>query len=105
MYDDNIITPTFTKLLDIRIVASKRSGSDTNFKINALSVPSVIFCLSLGDNEKKATSEPEISAEVIRRNIVTIILTITPTLIGLRLTPLSNSENKIVPVSKLISFV
>ncbi len=67
--------PTFTKLLPIRMVARSCSGLLKCLIIYLLLLCSEVFSSfkSLGDSEKKATSEPDSSAEqhsnIINMNI------------------------------------
>ena len=57
--------PILTKLLVIRMVANKCLGFRLNLRTFLFDLLSSFskFSRSLGDNEKKATSEPDISAE------------------------------------------
>lgn len=73
-YDDRITIPTFTKLFDISIVANNFSGLFNRFIILfELSNLSFFSCLIVdGDNEKYATSEPEINADISIKNIIKI---------------------------------
>ena len=56
---------TLTKLLPIKMVANKRCGLSTSFTIlrSALLSLSRIVSIKAGSNEKKATSDAEITAE------------------------------------------
>lgn len=60
-----MITATFTKLLDIKIVANKYFGLSSNFFIARWDfvLDEFKISFSFGFNEKNATSEPDISAE------------------------------------------
>lgn len=62
---------TFTKLLEISIVASSRSESSRSCRIllSAAHLPSSITLKSVGDKEKKAISEAETKAEQPKRTI------------------------------------
>ena len=75
-----MIIVTFTKLFDIRIVASKRSESSSNAIILASEgcFSSSISLLSFGDNEKKAISEAETKPEANNNNIAKIKAIIAP---------------------------
>ena len=70
---ESITMPTFTKLLVIRMVAKSFSGfSKRLITLNPFpSLSSNSSFLFEGDSEKKATSEPEINAELIN-NITTM---------------------------------
>jgi hypothetical protein len=59
-----------TKLLDIRMVAKRRSESSNNFLINLStgSSSSSIALLSTGDSEKKAISDAETKPEMKSMN-------------------------------------
>ena len=76
----SMIIVTFTKLFDIRIVASKRSESSSNAIILASEgcFSSSISLLSFGDNEKKAISEAETKPEANNNNIAKIKAIIAP---------------------------
>ena len=73
IYDDKTIIDTLTKLFVIKIVANKCSGfcnkslifSSTGF------LSSSIRSKSLGESEKKATSDADTKAEIKRHAIVT----------------------------------
>ena len=72
---------TFTKLLDIRIVASKRSES-SNKEVIYLSdecSSSSISLRSLGDKEKKAISEADTKPDANNNNTAKDIAIIAPT--------------------------
>ena len=67
----------FIKLFEIKIVARSLLGfsnRDSIFLINLLLLSSGIVDLS---REKKATSQPEVNADKIRKIRIKIILTIT----------------------------
>ena len=67
----------FIKLFEIKIVARSLLGfsnRDSIFLINLLLLSSGIIDLS---REKKATSQPEVNADKIRKIRIKIILTIT----------------------------
>ena len=63
---------TFTKLLRINTVANKRFGLSNNSIINwfILFLSSSIDLISAGENEKKATSDPDTKAETAKRSII-----------------------------------
>jgi len=80
IYVDNIIIATFTKLFEIRIVASNRFGTSNNLIIkneDFVFFDSNSFSWACF-NEKKAISEPEIIAEQNKRKISIIIPIIAP---------------------------
>ena len=61
-----MIIPTFTRLFVIRMVAKSSFGSASNCSIDSAR-RFLAFCrdfLLLGSSEKKATSEPDIKAEI-----------------------------------------
>ncbi len=78
--------PTLMKLLLIRIVASRRSGLASNFSTRRDAL--VCMCDSLlrcpGFREKKATSEPDITAEPMSRITMTTIPVMIPGVIGFK---------------------
>ena len=65
---------TFIKLLATKIVANNFSGDLRSFNTNSEDLFSDVFnlVLSAGDNEKNATSDPDIKAEEIKSNTMTI---------------------------------
>jgi hypothetical protein len=67
MKEEIITIAILTKLLPTNIVASSFSGAERSFNANneELFLLSLSSSNSLGSKEKKATSEPEISAEMI----------------------------------------
>jgi len=71
-YVERITIPTFTKLLTMSIVANRCSGFFNNFKTSILFLLFFVLSLSrlIGEREKKATSEPETSAELINNRII-----------------------------------
>jgi hypothetical protein len=67
----------FIKLLEIRIVASNLLGfSNSNFIFFISLLPSSLGMFDLS-SEKKATSQPEVRADKIRKIKIKIIFTIT----------------------------
>ena len=72
MYDDNTIIDTLTRLFVIRIVANKCSGFCNRsliFSSRGLFSFS-IFSKSLGESEKKATSDADTNADIARHTNV-----------------------------------
>jgi hypothetical protein len=68
-YAETIIMAMLTRLFARRIVARRRLETALNFRIRCADLD-FSFCRSsrsCGPNEKNATSEPEISAEQIKR--------------------------------------
>lgn len=75
---DRITIPTFTKLLDIKMVPSNSSGFTSNVLILlCFGVSSSSSSSSPAPNEKNATSEPEIKADK-RRRIMSTTMKATP---------------------------
>lgn len=62
---------TLTKLLEIRIVASNLSGLPNKLRIRELVLEVVVLSsfMFFGDNEKYATSAPDIIADIMSRRI------------------------------------
>ena len=68
---DKITIATFIKLLAINIVANSLFGFCNNCKTSLCNLSLSISSISVGLNEKKATSDPEIKAEkIININII-----------------------------------
>ena len=70
-----MITPTLAKLFAIRMVASNSFGLDKKFLISFALLDFSFFILSnsSGLRAKKATSAPEIKADVVNNPIKTMI--------------------------------
>ncbi len=80
IYAERITMETFTKLLITNIVPSKCSGFANKFRVffEEAVFFDFKFLRSVGEREKKATSDPEINAEQSKRisnNITHIIIT------------------------------
>lgn len=76
----------FTKLLEINIVANKLLGWDKScfaFCEFLEDISSFISFFSLGDNEKNATSAPEINAENKSRHSNIVISTRSRSVVGI----------------------
>ena len=69
---------TFTKLLVIRIVASKICGLESIFPIRSRKFSSSTLSTSLSVNEKYAVSEPETKADTPKAIKAITIATIPP---------------------------
>ena len=83
-YVQSITIATFTKLLMIRIVASRYSEWLNSFRSNESEVEFSSFTsfISLGVNEKDATSEAETKPETSSNNAAIRSATIAPAVIG-----------------------
>ena len=81
-----MITPTLAKLFAIRMVASNSFGLDKKFLMSLalLDFSLLILSSSWGLSAKKATSAPEINADVTNNPIRTIIEIILSLSMGLR---------------------
>ena len=81
-----MITPTLAKLFAIRMVASNSFGLDKKFLMSLalLDFSLLILSSSWGLIAKKATSAPEINADVTNNPIRTIIEIILSLSMGLR---------------------
>ena len=81
-----MITPTLAKLFAIRIVASNSFGLDKKFLMSLalFDFSLLILSSSWGLSAKKATSAPEINADVTNNPIRTIIEIILSLSMGLR---------------------
>ena len=81
-----MMTPTLAKLFAMRIVASNSFGFDKKFLMSLALLDSWLFILtsSWGLRVKKATSAPEIRADVTKSPMRTIIEIILSLSIGLR---------------------
>lgn len=80
---------TLTKLLDIRMVASKYSESPSNALIresDGCSSPSILL-RSDGDKEKNAISDAETKPEAYNKTAARIIATTAPAVGGVTVTP------------------
>ena len=80
------MTPTLAKLFAIRIVASNSFGLERKFLMSLTLLDFSLFILSIswGLSAKKATSAPEIKADVTNNPIRTKIEIILSLLMGLR---------------------
>ena len=78
-YEVMSTTPMFTKLLVIRITASNSFGLSSNFNAVVAALPgrSDKFSLSVGEREKNAASEPDISADIHKSRTTEMAQTIT----------------------------
>lgn len=81
-----MITPTLAKLFAIRMVASNSFGLDKKFLMSLalFDFSLLILSSSWGLSAKKATSAPEINADVTNNPIRTIIEIILSLSMGLR---------------------
>jgi len=84
LYVQSITIATFTKLLTIRIVASRNSEWLNSLKTNESKVDfsSLISFISLGVKEKEATSEAEIKPDINSSNTAIRSATIAPNVTG-----------------------
>lgn len=89
-YDDSITIPTLTKLLETNIVPNNFLGSLTSLIIflDILLSLSLSFLILADFREKKATSEPEISAEA-----------------AINITNMTNPINISVVIGKNLTFI
>ena len=71
-YAERITIATFIKLLIIKIVANSKFGFSNNFSTAKSFLFSFKCSISLGLNEKKATSVPEIKADAKIKAIIQI---------------------------------
>ena len=81
-----MITPTLAKLFAIRMVASNSFGLDKKFLMSLAFLDFSLFILfsSWGLSAKKATSAPEIRADVTNNPIRTVIEIILSLPMGFR---------------------
>jgi hypothetical protein len=98
-----ITIPTLTKLLVIKIVARRRSGDSRQCRtIRDLFVPFFSrYDKSVGESEKKATSDPDTSAEPISKIITHISATMMPGVTGVNVASINDeATNEYGSVSK-----
>lgn len=103
-----MIMVTFTKLLDIKIVANKCSESSNSsfiFESEEERSSSISF-KSEGESEKKAISEAETKPDAYNKTIANTNATIAPKEGGITVTPLhkSNKRDKYESGSKDLNF-
>ena len=108
VYEARITMPTLTKLLPMSMVANNNSGFCRWLKTMLLVLPPSSFssAISLGRNEKKATSEPDIRALKISKTNVVIIAITAPVVIGKKVKSCSSIAadelKNIVPINDVI---
>jgi len=92
-----VTVPIFTKLLMIRIVASRRDESFIRSVIirSAFILPSLTTRISFGPIEKKAISEADIYPEMSNKNAETIRAMIAPRVNGCKVTSPVRSDRKL----------
>ena len=91
-----MIIITLTKLLDIRIVANKRSESANNdlIYLSEVCFSSSTSFKSPGDNEKNAISEADTKPEANNRRTANEIATMAPTEGAATVTPSNKSAKR-----------